>query len=100
MPSLSREMKFKAGAGKVIAVGIAEATETTLKIGTLYRLNSTTACACRFGATAVSVADGGYDFSVQAGDDGVAVRATSATLRAIRVSADGTLFIQEIDEGV
>jgi hypothetical protein len=92
------EPGFVAGGGLVLAYTIAEGTEAALRVGELYRLSATSACFVRFGSTAVTATDGGFDFYVEPGAP-VTVRATNATIRAIRAAADGTLAIQRVDEG-
>jgi hypothetical protein len=96
----SRELKFVVGGGKLLTVTAVETTET-LVAGRLYRLSATAPMHIRFGASAVTAADGGFDFGLMA-NESVVIRAPHATLRAIEAATttDGWLLVGAIDEGV
>jgi len=95
MAILRDAYQIVAGSGLVIAVAVAEATDTVL-IHQLYVLTCNTDCFVRFSATAVSAADGGFDLFMPSGTSAV-LRATNATIRAIRDTADGTLGISRLE---
>jgi len=96
----TRDLKFVTAGGKLLSFTDSEGTETALIIGRLYKITATAICAVRFGASAVTAADGGFDFALDAGES-VYLRAPHATIRAIRATAtDGSLLIGLVDEGV
>ena len=106
-----RELKFRAASTRALTITGSNTSDAAFRVGALYRLSYHTtsaastvpgAVACRWGASAATVADAGSDFVVNAGES-ILIRATSATLQAIGVGgtgATGTLFASEVDEGV
>lgn len=107
----ARELKFKPASARVIAITGSDANDAAFKLGALYRFSYHTtsaastvpgAVSCRWGSSAATTADGGSDFTINAGES-LITRATSATLHAIGLGgtgATGTLVASEIDEGV
>lgn len=100
-----RERKFVDASARLVTVGSADAANTTLTVGKLYRLtligtdSALAGAACRWGSSAVTAGAAGSSFLVQSGES-LIVRAPHTTLRAIRISTgDGTLFAHEIEEG-
>ncbi len=85
-----------AGSGKVIAVATSEATDTVI-LGQVYILTTNTDCYIRFSGSAVTTADDNFDLFMPAGSTAV-LKATNATIRAIRNSADGILGISRVEQ--
>lgn len=95
MTILRDAYQIVAGSGKVIAVATAEATDTVEK-HQLYIITTNTDCYVRFSASAVAASDGNFDIFLPAGTSAV-LRATNATIRAIRATADGVLGISKLE---
>ena len=95
MAILRDAYQIVAGSGLVIAVATAEATDTVI-LNQLYILTCNTDCFVRFSGSAVAATDTNFDLFMPAGTSAV-LRATNATIRAIRDTADGTLGISRLE---
>ncbi len=84
-----------AGSGLNIAVSSSEVTET-VRAGESYIVTTNTDCFVRFSGSAVTSSDGGFDLFMPSGSSAI-LRATNATFRAIRSTADGVLGISRIE---
>jgi hypothetical protein len=98
---MQSNLQFVVGGGLNLTTSASEATKT-VRAGETYRLSCiTAACVVRFhNSTAVTTADGGFDFAMQPGESiYVQVPTGITTIRAIQVAAGGSLLIQRVDEG-
>lgn len=88
--------QLEQGLGVVIAVAASEATDTVV-VGQLYILTCNTDCFIRFSGSAVAATDGNFDLFMPAGSSAI-LKATNATIRAIRDSVDGTLGVAKVEQ--
>jgi len=95
MSVLRDAYQILAGGTVKIAVATAEATAVVQK-GKVYIITTNTDCFFRFSGTAVSSTAGAFDIFLPSGSSAI-LRATHATARAIRDTADGTMGISEIE---
>ena len=96
MSILYEAYQIIAGSGRVIAVAVAEATDTVI-VSQRYLITTNTDCFIRFSGSAVTSADDNFDIFLPAGGSAALV-ATNATIRAIRNTADGTLGISRLEQ--
>jgi len=94
MALLRDAYQIVAGSGLHVAVATAEATQA-VTLNKVYIISVNTDTYIRFSGTAVSAADGGFDLFMPSGTTAV-LRATNATFRAIRDSADGDCGLSEV----